>query len=139
MCIIYVSFNAGYNLSMKLFPFIWSNVYLLVWYMTMLFKFTLTTFVEVFRYNYFSIFRYFDIAFVEWYSGIERLCWSYAYFFRFFTFVFWVAACSEFCCQILKSIGFSFNNYITYATSVILAFGNSLCCVFSECKWVEYF
>ena len=44
----------------------------------------------------------------------------------------------EFCFWVFKGIGFSFYNYITYFTSFIIAFGNSLCCVFSEWRRGEY-
>ena len=44
----------------------------------------------------------------------------------------------EFCFRVFKGIGFSFCNYITYFASFIIAFGNRLCCVFSECRKGEY-
>ena len=44
----------------------------------------------------------------------------------------------EFYFRVFKGIGFSFYNYITYFTSFILLLGNSLCCVFFECRRGEY-
>ena len=44
----------------------------------------------------------------------------------------------EFCFRVFKGIGFPFYNYITYFTSFIIAFGNPLCCVFSEYGRGEY-
>ena len=84
---------------------------------------------------------------MEWYPSIEGLCWSFVYFFTIAAFdyvdyVFWVAASgfiySEFYFQFFKCMGFYFYNYITYSASFILAFGNSLCCVFSKCRSGEY-
>ena len=74
------------------------------------------------------------MAFVEWHPDIEGLCWFYVYFFRLVTFDYvdivfklqFKSIYSEFRFQFFEGIGFSFNNYITYSTSLILAFGNSL-------------
>ena len=45
----------------------------------------------------------------------------------------------EFCFQVFEGIGFSFYIYITCSTSFILAFGNSLYCVFLVFRRGEYF
>ena len=84
---------------------------------------------------------------MKWRSGIEGLCWPYVYFFALATFnyvdyVFLNCCLSlyfEFCFWVFKGIGFSFFNYITYSTSFIIAFGNPLGSVFSECRRGDYF
>ena len=40
---------------------------------------------------------------------------------------------------VFEGIGFSFYHYITYFTSLILAFCDSMCCVFPECRRGRYF
>ena len=56
----------------------------------------------------------------------------------FFLVTAWVFIHFEFGFWVFKGIGFTFYNYITYFASFIIAFCNSLCCVFSESRRSEY-
>ena len=93
----------------------------------------------MFWYISFSIFWYFNVAFVEWYPGIESLYRSYVYFFTFVRFDFidyvvWVEALSfiyyEFCFRVFEGIEFSFHNHITSSNFLFLYFV-ILCIIYS--------
>ena len=82
---------------------------------------------------------------MEWYP-IKSLCQSNVYFFTFATFNYvdyvFLSCCLNLYLFWILFQGFwrfSFYNYIPYFKSFVLAFGNSPCCVFPECRRGEYF
>ena len=42
------------------------------------------------------------------------------------------------CLWVFESVEFFFNDYIAFSISFILAFCDSMCCVFPKCRWGEY-
>ena len=139
VCIILVLFNVALNLCMKFF---------------LLFEIMLVWYIGTICLSWLHLYGCLDTSNFRIFGMLVLLLWSeilvlracvdpmkiYIYNSRFCRLRFWSQLKSLFILNVrtFKGIGFSFWNYITYFTSFILAFGNSLYCVLPECRRDEY-